>query len=376
MDKILAKLSPKEPLFMEKTPVNDGILINLSEQQGSLGKQKQLLNMSDLAVPFQTEDINSSAESSPLTTDLNLCPVVLPADKPQNKGTLEKVNTIEMLRLKQELVAANSRIALQEQELAQNRVIKHTLDQVMGPPSEADFGAREITEQAISNLQSAFNASTRPFNQRQEPWPAIDDAHSDISDILSTGPYNRSRGIWTTSQPTFGINAHGCGERTYRDSMLFSSTTLAEQGRNWVGRVSNQGAFVPTQRVLSGPTAQSYGFDGRYVPDQGQYIQGPGNRRSITQVNRGGSCFPPQNSPWGTFSAAVTSGPNSRVSNAQHLGPYQQVGVFQGVVPYQPRPIGTPLSPTAAEFTSAHSNAGSWSPSVSCSTFSDSNVSR
>jgi hypothetical protein len=36
-------------------------------------------------------------------------------------------------RLKQELLAANSKIALQEQELAQTRVIKHTLDQALGP---------------------------------------------------------------------------------------------------------------------------------------------------------------------------------------------------------------------------------------------------
>jgi hypothetical protein len=34
---------------------------------------------------------------------------------------------------------------LQEQELAQTRVIKHTLDQALGPSSEADFGSREIT---------------------------------------------------------------------------------------------------------------------------------------------------------------------------------------------------------------------------------------
>src|SRR5947207_1802843 len=175
MDKILAKLSPKEHSFVEKPPVNDDMLTSLSEQQGLLGKHQQLLNANDLAAPFQMDDINSSSASSPLTPELNSCPMVLPADLPQNEAIVEeKVNTIEMLRLKQELVAANSRIALQEQELAQTRVIKHTLDQAMGPPSEVDFGGREITEQTISNLQSAFNASTRPFNQRQEPWPAQD----------------------------------------------------------------------------------------------------------------------------------------------------------------------------------------------------------
>jgi hypothetical protein len=38
-----------------------------------------------------------------------------------------EIGTVELLRLKQELLAANSKIALQEQELAQTRVIKHTL---------------------------------------------------------------------------------------------------------------------------------------------------------------------------------------------------------------------------------------------------------
>ncbi|KAK2766178.1 hypothetical protein FQN54_007694 [Arachnomyces sp. PD_36] len=355
MEQILAKLSPKDHATAEKPAMNDTILSRLSEQQALLEKQQQILSNNTSS----GEDDRSSAASAqtPATETL---PSSTPTEN--NQANTNKVGTVEMVRLKQELLAANSRIALQEQELAQTRVIKHTLDQAMGPPSEADFGGRDVTEQTISSLQNAFNASTRPLNQRQDGWIPADDARSDISDALSAGGYNRARGIWANNSqpPAFGVNVNA-GEKSYRDP----AAGPPDQGRNWSNRTPNHGfpnqqGFAHSQRVLSGPSHPAFAVnDGRYVGDQSSYAQGNAPRRSFTQINRGGSCFPPQNSPWGTFSAEPAVAP-PRTSGTPHIGSYQQVGAFPAAS-YNPRPIGTPLSPTAAEFTSA--SVASWAPS-------------
>ncbi|KAL2368708.1 hypothetical protein RJ035_007332 [Blastomyces gilchristii] len=368
MDQILAKLSPKGGVSVEQPSVNDEILAKLSEHQTMLEKQQQILIDKHMRSTSQNEGANTSTPHLSSGNSPNS------GDNTSSKSSgdnVDKVDAIEMLRLKQELVAANSRIALQEQELAQTRVIKHTLDQALGPPSEADFGGREITEQTISSLQNAFNSSTRPFNQRQETWVTQDDAQSDISDALSAGAYNRARGIWNSGHPSFVMNAAGTKDTLYREHATLGSPTITpDPGRNWAGRLSHPGfgghhpGYAPNQRVLSGPGSPTLGFDGRYTAEQAQYLQGPGNRHSSAKLNRGGSCFPPQNSPWGTFSTVAPGGPTTRAVSNQHAGPYP--GIFPGPGQYQPRPIGTPLSPTAAEFT-VNSAPDTWSTSsVSC----------
>ncbi|EEP79227.1 conserved hypothetical protein [Uncinocarpus reesii 1704] len=306
MDKILARLSPKDHAAIED--------------------QASKVNSGELApgvVPNQATTEGADANGK--------------GEKGKNK-----IDKEEVVRLQQELMAANSRIAMQEQELAQTRVIKHTLDQAMGPPSEIDFGGREVTEQTLSTLQHAFNnSSVRPFNnQRQEFWLNQDDAQSEISEAVSAGGYNQPRGIWNNP------NANVTG---FRDFNMTGATNFSP---NWGNQLTRQASLMPNQRIASGPGSPPY--------EQAQPFP-QGLRRSVTQVNRGPSCFPPQSSPWGTFTPAASSNVGTRVMN-------QQVGVQGGmfnVAPYQPRPIGTPLSPTAAEFTSF--NSGSWTPTTNSS---------
>ncbi|WEW56330.1 hypothetical protein PRK78_001773 [Emydomyces testavorans] len=321
MDKILAKLSPKDHI--------------------STGSPRE-------DMPSTT----SSGEFVPGTLAKNVSATndVMNANR-NSDDEQEKADKQEVLRLQQELMAANSRIAMQEQELAQTRVIKHTLDQAMGPPSEVDFGGREITEQTLSTLQQAFNnSSARPFNnQRQEFWMNQDDAHSDISEAVSAGGYNQARGMWNNT------NANPVG---FRDINM--AGTVANFGQTWGNQLSRQASLMGNHRIASGPSSPPF--------EQAQPFA-QGLRRSVTQVNRGASCFPPQNSPWGTFTPGAPSGAYPRAMNQQAgvQGGIQggmQGGIFN-VATYQPRPIGTPLSPTAAEFTSF--NNGTWTPTTNSS---------
>ncbi|KAF3479563.1 meiotic coiled-coil protein [Arthroderma uncinatum] len=359
MDQILAKLSPKDPTAGSSA---GNAATKVSDTLPRLAKQPSGENIS----PLVTQGESSTTFGGVLPSQMADQPTMNAWQNAFNSG--KGMDTQEMLRLQQELEAANSRIALQEQELAQTRVIKHTLDQAMGPPSEVDFGGREITEQTISSLQNAFNASTRPFNQRQDQWTMQDDARSDISDALSAGGYNRARGLWNAnSQPQ--VNGFGNADKGHRDFALHDANVNPDVSRNWGNRTSQQGfnsqpGFPHNQRMFPGHGSPPYGFDNRYSAEQVPQLQGPTNRRA-TQANRGASCFPPQTSPWGTFSpplAPATTLP--RPASQQQVGAFQPQNVFPSVNTYQPRPIGTPLSPMAAEFTAFSATPGSWAPST------------
>ncbi|EKV13041.1 Armadillo-like helical [Penicillium digitatum] len=321
-----------------------------------------LVKISPKTIPIPRSETDRSSGSSQIAPATTVSTSTL--TKTTNPYPQED-RTVELLRLKQELLAANSKIALQEQELAQTRVIKHTLDQALGPSSEADFSSREITEQTISHLQSAFNASSSAFAQFQDAWGAQDDSQSDISDPLSTGAYNRSRALWAHNEPN--------ADREYGESLSgTSSSTSQDPSRFW--GVSN--AYPPfagppslqSQRPHLGSSASSCGFYSRPIGEQMLYPQAPitGARRSITQSSRGGSLFPIQSTPWGEF-VSGSSGEQPTKSSASPKRPpsaFQQVGLYS-VPSYPPRPIGSPLSPTATEFTGTNANETIWNNSMS-----------
>lgn len=268
----------------------------------------------------------------------------------------------ELLRLKEELLAANSKIALQEQELAQTRVMKHTLDQALGPPSEAEFGGREVTEQTITHLQNAFNASNPGFSQFQDAWNTPDDSQSDASDALSTGAYNRARGVWGQhGQHSFGIGASDANafDKSYGDLLQGSTPTGLEANRFWgdsslYPSYATPGPLQPP-RVLSGPSTGSYGLYCRSPSEQSRLAQAPipGPRRAMTLGNRCATFFPAPSTSWGQFGSGSPADPVIKSPTSQIAGssPYSQsIGIYQAP-PYHPRQVATPLCPTATEFT-------------------------
>ncbi|KKK16549.1 pumilio-family RNA binding repeat protein [Aspergillus ochraceoroseus] len=362
IDRLLAKLSPKPQPADSKTTSTQKILSKLSEQQLLLDKQKHLLT---------TNKVVSTSHGGH-----DRCSSLPPqSDSFQISGTAETsglealdAETSEVLRLKQELLAANSKIALQEQELAQTRVIKHTLDQALGPPSEADFNGREITEQTISNLQSAFNASIPTSNLFQDGWNAQDDSHSDVSDALSAGAYNRARGFWAPpTQQAYGMSVNT--DKPYNDTLPLPGNSFGqESGRFWGNStagpsIAGNSSFQP-HRVLSGPSTAPCNFDTSFSEEQGRYIQGPGfgPRHPAAQASRAGPCFPVQSSPWPTFASSSSDNNGARSPSSKQNSNYQQVGLYP-IPPYHQRPAASPLSPTASEFTNPNANSVPWSTS-------------
>jgi hypothetical protein len=352
MDEILARLrlnesknptsssnAPSEPKKEPKTIKK--LLTNLNGHSQALNKQRMdLIDESDSDGPKDEGHSSGSDLYTPATESFD----IISADHNEG-GTPQLEDAAEIDRVKQELAAAKSMISRQEQELAETRKLKHTMDQAMGPPSEADFAQRtDISEQTISHLQSAFNASARPFTSRNDSWHSQDDARSDESDGLSAGGYNRARGIWNnTVQPQLsgGLN-------TTPQPCLFNDPR-GGLGLEWTTGYGNQAFGNPNslggnQRLAHGSTASPYGFDGRYgneqIPVPGQNI---GLRRTMSQFNRAGPNFGNRANPYGNY---PTPHPNINPASIAPMGIPAAVG-------YQPGPIGSPLSPTMSSFTSA-----------------------
>ncbi|KAJ5176460.1 Armadillo-like helical [Penicillium canariense] len=332
--------------------------------------EKILANLSPKAPSGFRADSDHPSRSSRMTSSNDTFPAADTAGI--SNGYSQDNKMVELIRLKQELLAANSKIALQEQELAQNRVIKHTLDQALGPPSEAETGSREITEQTINSLQNAFNASNPSFGQFQDTWNSQEDSRSDVSDALSSGAYSRARGLWSQNgQPSFGISTQDPAfDKIYGELLQGAHPVAQDSGRFWgtspvcPAAFAPPGAFPP-HRILSGPSNSGYGFYQRPPGEQSRSFQAPnpGPRRSLTQGGRGGPIFSAQSTTWSSLNSGPPSdpAPKSPVSPTRSSSAFQPFGMYP--VPYHARPGATTLSPTASEFTTANSNVPPWASS-------------
>ncbi|CAG7931797.1 unnamed protein product [Penicillium olsonii] len=314
----------------------------------------------------QSISLRSETDRSTVSSQITSANPVPSSDLPQSTQSYSHEDKAgELLRLRQELLAANSRIALQEQELAQTRVIKHTLDQALGTPLEGDIGNREFTEQTISHLQNAFSASSSAFSHFPDTWGGHDDSRSDSSHPLPLGISSKSRGLWVPHEPPM--------DREYGASPAGASGSAAlDPHRYWGLSNSNQplaGQHSLQPRVLSGTSTSPCGFYPRSVGEQMQYALGSihGARRPISQSHRAGSLVSIQSAPWGELGSSSEQTLNPPVSPMKRTpGVFQQTGAYP-VPPYLPRPIGSPLSPTATEFTGPNTNEGAWNSSIGSS---------
>ena len=163
----------------------------------------------------------------------------------------------------------------------------------------------------------------------------LDDSKSEASDV-GTG---RGANIWTNANAN--VWNQGVGGRSWTTRPMaqpFPAVMPQPQMRNFSHQTS--------------PVSSSVGH--RFLSDMNQYQGVTGIRRSNTQTRN--QVFGQPRNVWDSYGA-----PDS--APMMGLTPYAQpIGMFS--MGYQPRPIGAPLSPTAAEFT-ANSIGGPWNSTVS-----------
>jgi hypothetical protein len=301
------------------------LLTNLSDPNKASKKQEK--DPKDVICPDNKIDIDRSSGSDRATTDSY--GMVSCSEASENS----KTDTGEILRMKQELEAAKSVISRQEQELAETRNLKHTMDQAMGPASEIDFGgSSEISEQTINHLQSAFNATARPFTTgRNNGWRSQDDTHSEQSEF-SAGSYP-PRGIWNNqSAPGLGSMPDLTGA-----SILGNSRDARLSGQAYGGMYGNPPSMdtgLGAGRVFSGSSSSGLGYDARMTNDLSLYSSNHGARRMPYRSN---STLTDPLTPFGSLPgvSGMTSPPLSP------LDAPGQYGLGQRGIGLQPSPIAS-----------------------------------
>jgi hypothetical protein len=335
----MAQLNPPVEPKMEPKRASK-LLIDLNGQSQALSKQSiDLIDESDSDGPKYDACTSSGNLYKPATESF----ARISSEDRNKAGTSQLEDTSEILRVKQELAAAKSMISRQEQELVETRKLQHTMDQALGPPSEADFGiSTDVTEQTINRLQSAFNTSARPFTSRTDSWPLQDDSCSDNSDGLSARGYNQGRSIWNNStQP-----ALHSGPSTAAQTALFNDPR-GGLGLEWNTGYSNPRFDHPNslgvnQRQVPGLAAPSYGFDGRYgndcIPPHDHNVDLGRTRR---QFHHAEPNFGDRPAPYGSYPTPLPSLRPVPIAPMRMPAP----------MGYQTRPIGSPLSATISDFT-------------------------
>ncbi|KIX09106.1 uncharacterized protein Z518_00184 [Rhinocladiella mackenziei CBS 650.93] len=252
----------------------DKLLNNPQDQNKAVKKQEKELRVESECENHQ--DGGRTTGSGPCTPANNHSDTTKSSSQ---ASASVKVDVAEMMRVKQELEAAKSVISRQEQELAETRNLKQTMDQAMGPPSEVDYGApNDISEHRIGHLQSAFHAFARPFTSRNETWVAPDEPRVDQADGLPTTNFADGRGIWNNANaPMTSLLAANAPSTMYvnpRDARLPGQAYNGAYGATLSPAEAN---FQP--RHFSGSTAP-IGYDIRPNNEMAQYDPSVGMRRN------------------------------------------------------------------------------------------------
>ncbi|KFX90386.1 hypothetical protein O988_08221 [Pseudogymnoascus sp. VKM F-3808] len=344
-----AKMNHDHTSFIELNPM-DRLLAKLSEQQATINKQHEVLQTGDDAHRTHVSSVAEYAANS-ATSPLSVTPATNSAEGTVSGNSTDTVDTVEekdtpqpnkdeVLRLKIELEKAKGKIARMDQELTQTRITKHTIEQAIGSNSEADFPMDQI------------NASGRSVYLPDATWTGQDDNHSDNSDALSAGGFNRAGAIWGNSGRAPFTN--------FQAGMQDLQPASGFPGNPWAGRGFNVPYSDP-----SGAFGQAVpGFRSeRLVPDNDSSVGLAADRRNTNRgrfMNRNPGAFPyaSSNSSYDgitpTTSYSSVAGLGGTTSNTMGGSIALNTG---GALNYQPQPIGTALSPFAPEFNSL---TGQW----------------
>lgn len=332
----------------------DKLLAKLSEQQATLSKQHEALKSTDDSVVYRTVEYVSAQSSVPITPagesyHTSTAPTTSP---PSLAGDSQPQSAAELARLKAELEAARGKIARMDQELAQTRITKHTLDQAIGNASEADFASMLPADDRFQ-----LPALNRPQFTRDNSWAAQDDNRSDTSDALSASGFNRARAIWNNGgKPNFvGPNSAFTSATGPLPASFQPSESMASS--QWNHRGYGQ-PFVDS--LPYGPAPVNAFRGDRMMQDPDMLMAPPMGRRNQAGGgrfnNRSSSSFPyassnssfdgytPASTPYGSVANLPGGMPNMGGVGGMNM----PSSMYSG---YQPQPIGTPLSPHAPEFT-------------------------
>ena len=329
----------------------DTLLAKLSEQQALLTKQQSALSPISALDKKAQEDSQAHADKQIKVEKTNnensstspslLTPASESSGIADEGDATIKIEAVEMSRLKKELDAAKSQIARQKQELDQTRVIKHTFDQAVGPPSDTALSPNGH----MTDSTHFFVPSNRSLSTLQTQY---EDVRSDSSD--PPGSFNPAPNVWSNvSRPAISAGFHqepGWGQSGHR---LTSQRGMG----NGLPAIAMPPQQAVQTRNYSMPVSPQRG-NGRSMNEFSQFNHGRTFGLGNPQNSRNSSVLQRSNG-WDVYAGGPGPMDDMNLSGMTATSTYNPMGAFPPS--YQPRPIGTPLSPTAAEF-----RAGSQAP--------------
>lgn len=251
---------------------------------------------------------------------------------------IDKPDSAAFLRLQKELAFAKSELARVDSELCQTRIANHTVNQALGPQSEAE----PRSDSSDGKIQYAFNSATKIPSTvpRQDTWPP--EIPAPANEAFSTGSnYNRGRSanqaIWTNGfKPGFPYQISAPLDQASGYGMS-AWNTAGRQPFGAAGMGVNPqpayGPIQPQQYNIAGPMDYR---GGAQVIDDAAHFSMP----RMNPPSRPTSAFGGRNNGWGPGYSY-----NTPIGGPRFSPPHMQ---NPGV--YHAGPVGSRLSPTAAEF--------------------------
>ena len=309
---------------------------------------------------------SSANNSVPLTTAdeaFNHCRA--PTTSPSSFAGGEAPPADEVLRLKLELDVAKGKIARMDQELAQSRITKHTIDQAIGSSSETGFPNHAEIDPHFHPVPSGLNLASRPQGYRDSSWAAQDDARSDTSDTLSVNGFNRARAIWNNGdKPNFSAMQQGSMQAGFQQPSGELATSQYMSRSFGQPFIDAPDQYAAPQPAFRGQSMMSES-DMLMAPPARRTNAGPRfNQRNVGSLPYAGSNssydgYTPTSTPFGSV-GGMSSGASMGMGMNMNIGGVMSGGMASGMHGgmfggYQPQPIGTPLSPHAPEFNASSS---------------------
>ena len=303
---------------------------------GKLQHQQEIL--SKKTVTKQTQGDETPRPQKPSLDDSNILTPASDLSEKQKKEDIKlKREAIELSLLKKELDSARDQIARQKQELDESRVIKQSFDQAVGGPvSEAAMSPK------LEHSGRAFSPSSSYAFVPRQNWNNGDDAPSEISGF-STGS-----SIW--------------GKPAFQGDGAFS-----QQGGS-ISRWKHGSRNTTMPQMMTSPENDNYSAP--HSPRRGGRGMGPvGGVNDFAPFSRGGfgqfNQHSYRNKGFDNFSGGSSQVDNLSIGGMNPGSALQAMNMYS--TGYQPQPIGTPLSPTASEFSAAHSAVNPWNTPSSTS---------
>ena len=323
---------------------------------------------------------------------------------PGKDSKASKVKDPEKERLHKQLSDMRAHLARLEAEHTRDQNAQNAFN-LAAPPFNLDssqFSSNGMSTGDDAKTSPPANATNAgQANNSLGVWVRADDSRSEMSDAASARGLGNGASIWNTPANTGNGIGLGLQQSASGGSSLPYNQWAMNNARIWpsAGYGQSQGLQATGQRLFSGQGLGQMDTLGPLGNDLNAFHAGLQQRRASAQL---GSANPmgvfgqaqAQAQAQGQAQGQTQLGQLNNTSQFPQLGPMnnlaqmpqfnqrrpsfissfgnpaastqqaiQPPGQTSAVASYQPRPIGTPLSPTAAEFNSSSLNP--WNPTVS-----------